>query len=208
MRSGVLTLFGKHPAWSDHMIVTGDTVTGNRLKRLLYDQSLVPAFQGRITPERLSRMTFVLHSGECLAEIVAIPSRDSIGRSRFPLFAALTLPERGFDLVGEKKLEVTGEALRSFLATLFDPPPQEDPAVWQDIIERKVRAFQSPVGSITHPESEALTLSPDEFAAVVRAVAAGERAFTLSADPLSASLSQADPPTVQISTFQLGDFRS
>ena len=54
MRVDKLVLFGKHPAWSDHMFVSNGTAVEHYLKRVFYDHSIIPALQGGEGDQRIS----------------------------------------------------------------------------------------------------------------------------------------------------------
>ena len=48
-----LVLFGKHPAWSDHMFISDEAGFGHYLKRVFYDHSVIPALQGGEGDQRI-----------------------------------------------------------------------------------------------------------------------------------------------------------
>ena len=140
-----LVLFGKHPAWSDHMFLPNDVTAGHFLKRVFYDHSVIPALQGGQGDQRISEnWSFLVFIDEQVFFIVNAISRDSVGRRRFPLIAAYALPsklklEAALDELRELKQE-----LLSFLNEMMESPG-EDLNQWQEAVTQKSKSFQSNV---------------------------------------------------------------
>ena len=140
-----LVLFGKHPAWSDHMFLHNDTTSSHYLKRVFYDHSVIPALQGGQGDQRISETwSFLVFIDGHVFFIVNAISRDSVGRRRFPLIAAYMLPpklklEAALDELRELKAE-----LLSFLDEMLESPG-EDLNQWQEAVKQKSKSFQSKV---------------------------------------------------------------
>ncbi|MGK0310093.1 MAG: hypothetical protein ACJAT5_000086 [Lentimonas sp.] len=140
-----LVLFGKHPAWSDHMFISDDTSVSHYLKRVFYDHSVIPALQGGKGDQRISETwCFLVFIGENAFFIVNAISRDSVGRRRFPLIAAYPLPPK-------LKLEAALDELRELkkeLLSLLDEmleSPDEDLNQLQEAVTQKAKSFKSKV---------------------------------------------------------------
>ena len=140
-----IVLFGKHPAWSDHMFVSDGTATSNYLKRVFYDHSVIPALQGGEGDERISEnWSFLVIIEEQPFFIVNAISRDSVGRRRFPLIAAYPLPH-------EIKLEAALDGLRELKQELLCllnkmlESESEDLNQWQEMVTQEAKSFKSKV---------------------------------------------------------------
>lgn len=141
MTAGKLVLFGKHPAWSDHMFVSNDTVVSNYLKRVFYDHSVIPALQGGEGDRRISETWSFLVSIEGQNFfIVNSPSRDSVGRRLFPLIAAYSLPG---ELVLKDNLNALRDLKRNLLLLLTEilETPNGDLDHWQEVVAKKSKLF-------------------------------------------------------------------
>lgn len=146
MKKSNLTLFGKHPAWSDHMYLAAEEGDSSRLKRIFYDHAMIPALQGADDsshiPDSWNILAFV---EKHQYYIVSIPSLDSVGRTRFPLFAAYLLPAN-IDLTNfSSGLKVLNAELRSLLQELLVVPNEDDHEVWQESVVGKLGDFSSAV---------------------------------------------------------------
>ncbi len=158
-----LVLFGKHPAWSDHMFVSDDTSVSHYLKRVFYDHSVIPALQGGDGEQRISETwSFLVFVNEQAFFIVNAISRDSVGRRRFPLIAAYPLPPK-------LKLESSLESLRVLkkeLLYLLDEmleAPGEDLNQWQEEVTQKAKSFKSHVDwSLVEPDEIHRQLKRDD----------------------------------------------
>lgn len=145
MASNNLVLFGKHPAWSDHMFISDDASVSNFLKRIFYDHSVIPALQGGEGDNRISETwSFLVFVEDKAFFIVNAVSRDSVGRRLFPLIVAYPLPD-------ELKLEAALDALRelkvellSLLAEMLEAPG-EDLDEWQKSVTQRTESFRSKV---------------------------------------------------------------
>jgi hypothetical protein len=89
----VLALFGKHPAWNDHMDDFGLTTPSLRTcKRLLYLQGIAANAarqQGEAVPVMPYRHFLLWFRGKEALLIRLVESEDGRGRGYFPLVAAL-----------------------------------------------------------------------------------------------------------------------
>ena len=140
-----LVLFGKHPAWSDHMFLPNDVTAGHFLKRVFYDHSVIPALQGGQGDQRISEnWSFLVFIDGQVFFIVNAISRDSVGRRRFPLIAAYALPPK---LELEAALDEVRELKKELVACLNEmlESPGEDLNQWQEAVTQKSRSFQSNV---------------------------------------------------------------
>ncbi len=140
-----LVLFGKHPAWSDHMFISDDTDVSNYLKRVFYDHSIIPGLQGGEGDKRVSETWgFLIFIEDQVFFIANAISRDSVGRRRFPLIAAYPLPE-GLKLEGARDaLKELKAELLSLLSEMLESPG-EDLNQWQEIVTKKAKSFRSKV---------------------------------------------------------------
>ena len=143
-----LTLFGKHPAWSDHMFVTSGPDSSHLLKRIFYNHSIIPALQqggenGAAISPCMSFLVFLDSQVYC---IVSVPSSDAVGRTRFPLMVACALP-LGICLEGAcAELASFRQELRELLhAVLVFPEGDDDADRWQAGVARQVESFRSAV---------------------------------------------------------------
>lgn len=140
-----LVLFGKHPAWSDHMFISDDTSVSHYLKRVFYDHSVIPALQGGDGDQRISETwSFLVFVNDQAFFIVNAISRDSVGRRRFPLIVAYPLPPK---LKLESSLESLRELKKELLSLLDEmlEAPGEDLNQWQEEVAQKVKSFKSEV---------------------------------------------------------------
>lgn len=146
MEIGGLTLFGKHPAWSDHMFVSSDAGTGHHLKRIFYDHSIIPALQqsgdsAQTISEEWSFLAFFDSQVFC---IVSVPSRDSVGRSRFPLMVACPLPAGLCVEAASAQLGMLKQELRTLLGAML-VFAEDNCARWQADVMRQAELFSSKV---------------------------------------------------------------
>ncbi|MGJ8639099.1 MAG: hypothetical protein ACSHYA_06860 [Opitutaceae bacterium] len=191
-----LCLFGKHPAWSDHMYVGPEVGEGNRIKRLFYDQSMVPSLQNTDQGERQASDYIYLFSKSGVdALIVGVPSRDSVGRSRFPLFAAYQLPDGYCERVDESALNKLVEALFELLESVLAVPAEDQIEEWKEQIAGTVFGFVcewdvADVGVDTEEVDRRVLLS--EVRTVWSGLERGEKSFDLPEASLSRCLALAE----------------
>ena len=163
-----LVLFGKHPAWSDHMFISDDRNASHYLKRVFYDHSVIPALQGGQGDQRVSEeWSFLIFIDEQVFFIVNAVSRDSVGRRRFPLIAAYSLPQKlRLETALNKLRELKGELL-SFLDEVLESP-DEDLNHWQELVTQKTKSFKTKVdwSSIDSDQSRC-QLKPDAVAGLM-----------------------------------------
>lgn len=146
MKTGGLILFGKHPAWSDHMFVTSDTSTGHHLKRIFYDHSIIPALQqsGESIQNVSEEWSFLAFFNAQVFYIVSVPSRDSVGRSRFPLMAACPLPSGLCVEAASAQLCILKQELRTLLDAML-VFSEDNCELWQADVIRQAELFSSKV---------------------------------------------------------------
>lgn len=191
-----LALFGKHPAWSDHMVLVdpGDA-SGSLLKRLFYDHSVVPASRAEIDPTVFADIRFIVGLEDGLALVVGLPSRDSVGRSRFPLFAAHPLPDAPLEALSPEYLDDLADSLLGFLESVIPEPGAPAPSC--DEVEAARTRFS--------PPDAPASVSPhrvraDLFRPMVRGLADGHTSFTFRADALPERLALAGAVCRQFKT--------
>lgn len=155
MAVNTIVLFGKHPAWSDHMFVSDDTTASHYLKRVFYDHSVIPALQGGDGEKRISETWsfLVFIEGQAFFIINAV-SRDSVGRRRFPLIAAYPLPKKIKLEAALEELRQLKNELRSLLSEMLEPA-SENLNQWQETVIQKAKSFQSKVDWSSIDSSEA-----------------------------------------------------
>lgn len=183
-----LILFGKHPAWADHMSLGGGGKLGGELKRQLYDRSVVAATAREVSPEDFAECIYIYQSQRQTAILTAIPSRDSIGRRQYPLFAGWVLDEQQLDGLSAdfiEKICADLEVLLKSLVVASDSGQQLD----QAMVEAGCATFR--------PGSQNKDLQPSvantfDFGQLLRALEDGDRAFCLPAESLEASLALAE----------------
>lgn len=140
-----LVLFGKHPAWSDHMFVSDDSAASHYLKRVFYNHSVIPALQGGEGDKRISETwSFLVFMEDQVFFIVNAISRDSVGRRRFPLIAAYPLPPKLKIEAALEQLRTLKQELRSLLEEMLEAPG-DNLNEWQEIVTKKAKSFQSNV---------------------------------------------------------------
>ena len=145
MTTSRLVLFGKHPAWSDHMYVFDDASISHYLKRIFYDNSVIPSLQGGHGEQRISEeWSFLVFVDDQAFFIVTKPSRDSVGRRRFPLIATYPLPAELKVEASLDGLKILREELRELLTDLLESS-NDDLDEWQKDVERKAQSFVSKV---------------------------------------------------------------
>lgn len=137
-----IALFGKHPAWSDHMYLAASEAHASRLKRAFYDHAMISALQGTEDaskrPESWSVIAFV--DGQAYL-IASVPSLDSVGRTRFPLFAACLLPHNLPLAEAAHALRLLSGRLRDLLEDLLVPPSDDDQSAWQQSVAARIEKF-------------------------------------------------------------------
>ena len=186
MTASRLILFGKHPAWSDHMYVFDDASISHYLKRIFYDHSVIPALQGgqgdQLLPEACSFLVFIDRQ---VFFIATKRSRDSVGRKRFPLIATYLLPENLKIENSPDKLNLLRDELRDLLDDLLEPS-SAGPDQWQKDVERKAQSFVSKVDWSSTDSSETQAgLERDTVAGIMHRLSSGNDGFDLKSCPLS-----------------------
>lgn len=140
-----IVLFGKHPAWSDHMFVSDSAAGSNYLKRVFYDHSVIPALQVGDGDKRISEnWSFLVIIEEQTFFIVNTTSRDSVGRRRFPLIAAYPLPHKVKLEASLEKLRELKQELLSLLRKMLESE-SEDLDQWQKTVRQEAESFKSKV---------------------------------------------------------------
>ncbi len=140
-----IVLFGKHPAWSDHMFVSDGAASSHRLKRVFYDHSVIPALQVGDGDKRISEdWSFLIIIDEQPFFVANTVSRDSVGRRRFPLIAAYPLPQQIKLEASLDKLRELKQELSSLLSRMLESE-SEDLDQWQEKVRREIESFQSSV---------------------------------------------------------------
>ena len=176
-----LILFGKHPAWSDHMFIGSALEGGAELKRVFYDNTVIPAFQATdgVHDERKLLQGLVLTGGELYC-VISVPSSDAVGRSRFPLFGALRVPlnTSGFDFTQWRIIDCQ---LRGFLEGLLVTPSLVDLDAWQAQVCRAAESFPAQVSMIPAVQApDQGEISGDRLLEVMSALLDGKRSFGLN----------------------------
>lgn len=145
MKFGNLVLFGKHPAWSDHMFVGENEAGARELKSQFYDRSVIEALQGADAEDlRLESRCFLVWIRAKLFCIASISSWDSVGRRRFPLFGALEIQGGNVGLdASSDELPHLRDRLFDFMRALQVSPLSEDPAAWRKDVIAAVESFDA-----------------------------------------------------------------
>lgn len=147
MDTSGLILFGKHPAWSDHMLVTTGAGSSHLLKPIFYDHSVIPALQqgGEVAESVLEGWSFLVFLDSQVYCIVSVPSSDAVGRTRFPLMVACPLPTGLCLEAACAALASLKQELRALLHAVLVFPEDDDSGRWQADVSLQVESFRSAV---------------------------------------------------------------
>ncbi|MCD8482265.1 MAG: hypothetical protein LR015_06095 [Verrucomicrobia bacterium] len=94
------------------MFAATDVAIGKRLKQSFYDLSVVPTVQSSAYDPEFDQHFYVILEHGHVHIIAATKSTDSVGRSRFPLFAALSIEREDAGLLSFDALQLGIEWLR------------------------------------------------------------------------------------------------
>lgn len=171
-----LLLFGKHPAWSDHMVlVEPEDKEGKLLKRYFYDYSVVPGSD--VDPILYSGKRFLLSMVKTTFLVVGVPSRDKLGRSRFPLFAAYPVSRKRLDKLDPNYLELLSCEMTKFLLEVAGPDNVDVGGLDANDVEKSRQKFR--VGSRLEAEMQH-KVPASKAICLLNGLAEGCRAFAFN----------------------------